>query len=182
MLTARDHRKGTRILAVAVAILAGLTLPAVASGQGITPGDPAVDQYVESLPSAEGDRAPGVGRGRGGAPLPPGVRRQLSRSSEQRLLERLATSSELGAPARGASSAAQDGRASGSRERKAGEGGTGAGGSGGRDRSSSTGDSSPLATVGDLTGAGSPVAIGVLVLAAGIAAAGLFALLRRRRA
>jgi hypothetical protein len=68
-----------------------------AAAQGV-PNNPSVDQYVESLPAADGDRVP-EGSGGGSANLDPGTRAELSSSPEGEALERIA-SPALGAPKR----------------------------------------------------------------------------------
>ena len=65
-------------------------------GSGHGRVDPAVDQYVESVPTSGGDpRKPG------GGGLPPGVKRQLEREggADAAALEAVASSGALGAPA-----------------------------------------------------------------------------------
>ena len=107
-----------RAAAVAVASLAILIAPAPASAQGDLPPGSGVDQYVESLPGAGGGKVPGTAP-RGGAgnrqELSARTRSQLRDTSEDRLLRRVASDPELGAPAAagrrpGANSSAAQGR------------------------------------------------------------------------
>jgi hypothetical protein len=59
----------------------------------------AADQYVESIPTSRGPRAPELTRERTGA-LPAEVARRLERGGAGGRLEEIATSSRLGAPQR----------------------------------------------------------------------------------
>jgi len=70
-------------------------------------GTPAIDQYVESVPNGGGDSVPGGGadRSASGARLPAPIRKQLARRKQGALLEGLASSPKLGAPASGPSGA-----------------------------------------------------------------------------
>jgi len=72
--------------------------------------DPAVNQYVESVPGAGGDRAPNTEPRSGGERLPSGVRAEIERSGgeDTEALEAVASSPALGAPKaeRGADGAA----------------------------------------------------------------------------
>lgn len=75
---------------------------ASARGQAPAPDAPAVQQYVDPLPTPEGGRVPGVA---GGPPqrqgkLPPAVKRSLRRFGEEgAALDRLATDPAFGGPA-----------------------------------------------------------------------------------
>jgi hypothetical protein len=62
--------------------------------------DPAVNQYVESVPGAGGDRAPNNEPRSGGEPLPSDVRSEIKRSGgeDTDALEAVASSPALGAP------------------------------------------------------------------------------------
>jgi hypothetical protein len=62
--------------------------------------DPAVNQYVESVPGAGGDRAPNTEPRSGGEPLPSDVRSEIERSGgeDSEALEAVASSPALGAP------------------------------------------------------------------------------------
>lgn len=94
---AADHRRRLSA-AVLVTLLLAATIPAAAAAQDFSPGDPALDEYVESLPVAEGNRPPGSSSHR--APLPAATRRALADSSGGARLVRLAESPALGAPAK----------------------------------------------------------------------------------
>src|SRR3954447_15211553 len=92
---AADHRR--RVFPVAlVAALALAALPSVATADDFSPNQPALDQYVESLPVAEGNHAPS--RHKHSQRLPRSTAKALSHSADGRLLEHLATSPESGAP------------------------------------------------------------------------------------
>lgn len=105
-------RRRSRVLLFLVAG-AALCSNQPASAQGSPPpplpGDAAVDQYREALPSGAGPVAPGAGKPEV-APLAAPLRERLlvrgGRDAE--LLERIATSSEYGAPQRTAGSDAGD--------------------------------------------------------------------------
>ena len=78
-----------------------LLLAAVAGGKGglsVPANESAGDQYVETLPTTKGPRAPGRKRHRN--QLPPAVAKKLQRlgGSDAATLEALATSPGLGAP------------------------------------------------------------------------------------
>jgi hypothetical protein len=92
-------RTGRHALACAAAWLC-LTTPALAQEE--VPGDNgSVDQYAESLPSSDGNRAlTKGGPGHAGLPLPASVRRQLPNSPTGRLLKQAASNTALGAPGR----------------------------------------------------------------------------------
>jgi hypothetical protein len=64
--------------------------------------DSAVSQYVEQVPAAGGPKAPGVGPRGKPRPLTAAVRTQLMASggADAQVLDQLATSPDLGAPAR----------------------------------------------------------------------------------
>jgi hypothetical protein len=82
---------------------AWLCLGGFALAQEPVPDDNgSVDQYAESLPSADGKRAIAKGSHPGeGAGLPASVRRRLPNSANGQLLERVASQPALGAPSRG---------------------------------------------------------------------------------
>jgi hypothetical protein len=83
---------------------------------GSAPGDQSAgDQYVETLPTTRGPRAPG--RGKHAKKLAPGAKRKLHElgGTDAAALEKLATSTALGAPATGGS-AKDDGKAGGKRK------------------------------------------------------------------
>lgn len=90
-----DHRSGRWALAVLVGSLAVVgPLPAA---QAQLPSDNSgIDEYVETVPGAEGSRQPG--KSKRTAPLPENVRRGLPPGGEGELLTRLATAEGLGAP------------------------------------------------------------------------------------
>lgn len=92
---AADHRR--RVFPVALVVALGLAaLPSVATADDFSPNQPALDQYVESLPVAEGNHAPS--RHKRSQRLPRSTARALSRSADGRVLEQLATSPASGAP------------------------------------------------------------------------------------
>jgi hypothetical protein len=70
------------------------------AGMAAPSRDPAVNQYVESVPGAGGDRAPGTEPRSGGDSLPPAVRSDIARSGgeDAEALEAVASSPALGAP------------------------------------------------------------------------------------
>ena len=78
-------------------VLLTILPPAGATAQS---KDPAVDQYVESVPSAGGDRAPGSRAPSGSGDLPAGVRREIQRTGgdDAETLKAMASSPALGAP------------------------------------------------------------------------------------
>ncbi len=77
--------------------LAALGLGAVATDDS-SAREPALDQYVPSLPSAAGNQAPRLGSPALPAALPPAVRARLLRQPDGVLLLRIATAPGLGAP------------------------------------------------------------------------------------
>jgi hypothetical protein len=89
---------GTRV-AVPVVALALLTIlpPAGATAQS---RDPAVDQYVESVPRSDGDDPGGSEPRSGGGDLPSGVAREVERAGgdDAAALAAVASSPALGAP------------------------------------------------------------------------------------
>jgi len=94
------------LVALAAALLLAAAIPATAparSGDGLgltVPGNQSAgDQYVETLPTTKGPRAPG--RHKHGKKLPHGVAKRLQRlgGSDAAALKALATSPGLGAPA-----------------------------------------------------------------------------------
>ena len=99
-----DDRRGTaaRLSLALPAILALLAVPSTATAQDeLPPGSGGVDQYVESLPGAGGGKPAGGSRGRKGAPLSARAQKQLRNTPEDRLLRRVASDPQLGAPERG---------------------------------------------------------------------------------
>ena len=95
-------RRTRGALATLVLGAALLVSPAVASAAELPSGNPSLDEYVESLPDAGGDQAPKPGQvapgGSGASALPAPVREELGSTPQDQLLERVATSPELGAP------------------------------------------------------------------------------------
>jgi hypothetical protein len=104
--TGRGARLALPLASACAALL--LALPAAAVGQqqqsvpSLTDDFSAADQYVESVPTSRGPKAPGVDRKpkRSKAPLPPAVESKLGAQPEETAakLEQIATSPELGAP------------------------------------------------------------------------------------
>src|SRR4051794_40757255 len=92
---AADHRR-RMLVALALAALAAAAAPSAATASDFSPEQPALDQYAESLPVAEGDQAPDSHSR--SVPLARGISRQLSRSATGQVLEHLATSPASGAP------------------------------------------------------------------------------------
>jgi hypothetical protein len=88
-----------RVAAPVVALVLLTILPPAAAVAQVR--DPAVDQYVESVPGAGGGTGtPNGGTGQDGAGLPPGVKRQIERSggADAPALAAVASSPALGAP------------------------------------------------------------------------------------
>lgn len=90
-------------LAAAAAMLLGAAAvaPAETAAPSLTDEFSAADQYVESVPTARGPKAPGVGKQRQKREkLPQRAQAGLESQPEQtaRKLEQIATSPELGAP------------------------------------------------------------------------------------
>ncbi|HEY1357632.1 MAG TPA: hypothetical protein VGF21_04930 [Thermoleophilaceae bacterium] len=160
----RPRPLGRWLLAALLALLAAF--PAAAFAQSsVLPDDPSLDQYVESLPDAGGHRPPGA-TGHA-APLPADVRRSLRSTTADRLLRRVATSPQLGAPTVGSS-------------RGADRGARGEGNSRTSDVAKPQTFQSALAnTVTDSGGVGIPFILGIL---AAIFAVMAFAAVRRSRA
>src|SRR3954464_9764623 len=92
---AADHRR-RMLVALALAALAAAAAPSAATASDFSPNQPALDQYGESLPVAEGDHAPD--RHSRSVPLARGISRQLSRSTPGQFLDPLAPSPASGAP------------------------------------------------------------------------------------
>ena len=107
-----------RLTLLAFAVAAALTGPAAAPAVEIPnppPGESAIEQYVETLPTGEGGAAVGTG-GAARTTLPPGIRTRIRRElgrlersargggatlpvdAEAQLLEQIATSAAYGAP------------------------------------------------------------------------------------
>jgi hypothetical protein len=93
-------------LALTTAALGLAAVPSAASAQDFGTDEPALDEYVESLPIAEGNRPAGH-KGRS-APLPRSTQRALEDTPQGRLLERVATSPAVGAPSASKSSSNGD--------------------------------------------------------------------------
>ena len=147
-----DRFRRSTLVAFATLIVGLSATPAPAQ-------DPGVDQYVESLPAAEGPRVPGVSAkgAKPAAELPRDVARQLERRRRGALLKALATSPTLGANTKRSS------RSGGGGER----GATGTTG-GASDRS---GDSSsslqPVSVLADVLTGGSGIGLLALFLLIG---------------
>src|SRR3954452_14794757 len=92
---AADHRWAIPV-ALAIAALGLAALPAAAAAQDFGSNEPALDEYTESLPLADGNRPAGH-KGRS-VPLPRSTQRVLATTPHGRLLERVATSPAAGAP------------------------------------------------------------------------------------
>src|SRR3954471_21562543 len=90
-----DHRRAIP-LALTIAALGVAALPGAAAAQDFGNDQPALDEYVESLPIAEGNRP--AGHHGAASPLPSSTRRALATTPHGRLLERVATSPAAGAP------------------------------------------------------------------------------------
>jgi hypothetical protein len=93
-----------RFVALVAALgLACLALPVGAgAASSSVPTQPQFDEYVPSLPASTGPKGPPGGRPKTtGIPLQPAARTALRRTAprERKTLRRLATSTELGAPA-----------------------------------------------------------------------------------
>jgi hypothetical protein len=90
----------TRVAVVSAAL--AFAAPAAAQDSPPAPDDSAVSQYVEQVPAAGGPKAPGVGPRGKPRPLTAAVRTQLMASggADAQVLDQLATSPDLGAPAR----------------------------------------------------------------------------------
>jgi hypothetical protein len=96
-------------LLAAAALAADATVPAGSPAPSLTDNFSAADQYVESVPTARGPKVPGVGKPRGGGEkradatptLSPELESSLGRQPGEATaeLERIATSSDYGAPA-----------------------------------------------------------------------------------
>src|SRR5215217_6064904 len=97
----RVSRRGALVTA---ALVGAVVLGAPAEARADDPPDdiPAVGAYVELVPTAGGSRQAGRGSGDRALPLPSTVSRRLERMSgpDARLLERIATATELGAPSK----------------------------------------------------------------------------------
>jgi hypothetical protein len=83
-------------LALTTAALGLAAVPIGAEAQDFGADEPALDEYVESLPIAEGNRPAGH-KGRA-TPLPGSTRSVLAETPEGRVLERVASSPAAGAP------------------------------------------------------------------------------------
>lgn len=105
-------------------LIAVLLFPAPAAGSvpGESSDSPALNQYVEQVPTPRGDRATNGGPGRGS--LPPAAERKVDRQAgaDAEALKGIATSEALGAPER----AGRNARERKARERNAPSAGTGA--------------------------------------------------------
>ena len=83
-------------MALTIAALAAAALPPVAAAEDFGTDEPALDEYVESLPVAEGNRP--AGHHGTAAPLSRSTQRALANTAHGRVLERVATSPAAGAP------------------------------------------------------------------------------------
>lgn len=94
----RRSLSAARVAAPVMALVLLTILPP--AGMAAPSNDPAVDQYVESVPGAGGDRAPGSEPRSGGERLPSDVSREIERSGgdDAEALEAVASSPALGAP------------------------------------------------------------------------------------
>src|SRR3954464_3860204 len=92
---AADHRR-RMLVALALAALAAAAAPSAATASDFSPEQPALDQYAESLPVAEGDHAPD--RHSRSVPLSRGLSRQLARPPPGRVLDPPPPSPPSGAP------------------------------------------------------------------------------------
>lgn len=81
MREASNQRRKARISATLATVAATLLL--VAPSAGAQDRDPGVDQYVESLPTSRGDRAPSASRDPKNAALPRDVRAGLARRGQR---------------------------------------------------------------------------------------------------
>ena len=97
----RRERRSLSALRVAAPVMALVLLTILPpAGMAAPSRDPAVDQYVESVPGAGGDRAPNSEPRSGGERLPSDVRSEIERSGgeDAEALEAVASSPALGAP------------------------------------------------------------------------------------
>jgi hypothetical protein len=95
-----------RVAAPVVALVLLMILPPAATAAPVR--DPAVEQYVESVPGADGgDSTPGGGPRSGGG-LPSDVQRQIQQEggADAAALKAVASSAALGAPKKGRAAAA----------------------------------------------------------------------------
>src|SRR5438067_4086112 len=81
------------VIAPAVAALLAAAPPAVAAKR--PPPNPAIDQYVEQVPTSGG---PAVPQGHGRTHLRKGIARQLGNGAEGRVLRNVASAAAYGAP------------------------------------------------------------------------------------
>ena len=182
----------TRALGVGVAALLACAAGPAAGARAQEPGfeGPSLDQYVESVPSAEGGTAaPRRSPGAAGR-LPAATRRQLRRQggSSAAALERIATDPAFGAPpATGAAPASggDDEPEPGRRPRAtpARDGAGGSGGAGGPSGAGTVRESDPgalSAGAGALADAGATGPLALVALALIAAGAGAAAVRRRR--
>jgi hypothetical protein len=173
------HRETFRLAALTILLVGSLCAPAGA--QDFAPEEsPAVDQYLDPLPSAGGGRVPGVDRGGKGRPgrLDPALRAQLSGSPEGPVLERISTDPAFGAPG-GDEGADQSG--GGPQGADARGSGPASGGDAPRDGDARPDEQSAPSVVADtLSDGDSPVAP-ILAVVLLIAAAGGFAAVMRHR-
>lgn len=144
--------------------LAAAIAPGQAQAQDFPDDAPSFDQYVPSLPIAEGRQVPGAGPrdGAAPAPLPPSTRAELAGSEDGELLARAATDPSLGAPSRGSA------RSGASSAATIGEGADAGGGS-------------LLSIAGDALTGGGGLAVALLLLATGGAGATVAFARRRSR-
>ena len=89
----------TRAAVVSAAL--AFAAPAVAQDPPPAPADSAISQYVEGVPGVGGTKAPGVGSPGKSRPLPAAIRARLKSAggADAHVLQQLATSPQLGAPA-----------------------------------------------------------------------------------
>src|SRR4051794_18395285 len=98
-----------------IAVLVSLSLaPAAAHGQGAVapPGNSAVDEYVETIPSADGNKRPSAGKGgsSGASSLPASTRKKLEAAGRDGQAVLALSNSGDAAPASAGSGAVGKGR------------------------------------------------------------------------
>ena len=185
----RDHRYGVGgLLAIATLSCAVLAPPALAQGE-LPADNSGIDEYVESLPAAEGKRDPSGGSRSGSDPsggsrsarLPERIRRALPPGREGQILERIATAGALGAPvgagAPETSTPSTESDGDGSDDGGGGGGAPGGGSSGGGDEGALSAVGS---TVADSDTPAIPILVGLLVLITALAAVVALRLRSRR--
>lgn len=87
--------------AVCAFVTLAFSVPAHAQSNPPNPGGSAVNQYVELVPTGVGSKAPGIERKKQRTPLPPAAKDTLKKADPvvAKPLEKIATSSDYGAPA-----------------------------------------------------------------------------------